>query len=128
MVEENDGRVQTVEDSSVYFEGLIDEMLGLVVDTADDIVVVETSKEKKCLVCGVVKSSTGNLNSHIASMHTAKDEPFGCQKDWCKRNFSTLWEMTMHRKRCEWCCLGCGHKISRNGRVRGHQRKCHGSQ
>ena len=125
---ENNGEVENSEGMSEFIEGLIEEVLGTAYDSMDDTVEVPVSKEKKCTVCGEVKRDSFNLNTHIASMHTAKELPFSCNKEWCELNFPTLWEMVIHLKSCKWTCLRCGQEIIRNGRIPGHRRKCHGAE
>ena len=80
----------------------------------------------KCEVCELVVKNKYNLRDHIKIVHTPRQPPIKCSKDFCQETFVTKYQWEQHRVGCVFKCTNCGKVIRKCGRVVGHLKRCTG--
>ena len=105
---------------------VINDCLNLVI--AEETAMMTAKADKMCSICGKGFSLTGNLNVHIAAMHSVLSVPVRCTKKFCTNEFDTMYAMVAHRSQCAFTCGVCGKVIRKAYRVKGHMRKCDGKE
>ena len=80
----------------------------------------------ECKVCQVVLKNKYNMKDHINIVHTPRQPPLKCTKDFCQKTFVTKYQLEQHRVRCSFTCSNCGRTIKKCGRVVGHLKRCTG--
>ena len=79
-----------------------------------------------CEACELVVKNKYNLRDHIRIVHTPRQSPLKCSKDFCQETFVTKYQWEQHRMGCVFKCPNCGKVIRKCGRVVGHLKRCTG--
>ena len=79
-------------------------------------------EQYKCDVCDLVLKNKYNLREHVSVLHTPRQPPLKCSKDFCQETFVTKYEWEQHRVGCSFTCTNCGKVIRKCGRMEGHLR------
>ena len=121
LLGERDERVDD-DDAELAVESVLSELIELALEKEEN----KTMTGFRCTVCDKQFDRAWSVKVHMAAMHSVPEEEVLCTRKYCTRQFTTMFDMVVHRRLCIFKCGGCGKEIRRDDRVHSHMRKCSG--